>query len=329
MVSRRTKPGIGVRRGRQRRLESIMAPRPSWNGYLRLSLVSCPISLSPATSETARISLHQINPETGNRVRQRLVDEATGEDVERSSLIRGYEVAKGQYVTVTRDELDELKIESSEILDLKTFVDRSKVDPLYIDTPYFVYPGKGGEDAYRVIAVAMEQQKRVAIGRIVLSTHEHPVMVEPFLGGLLMTTLRAANEVREPDYDFKDKPDAEMVSLAKDIMKKFEGDWEPETFRDEYQDALRALLESKQKGQPLKKAAAAPARDNVIDLMAALKRSIAGAGPERPAKAANSKAKTRAKKQDKRQASMLLPIKGKGEAQEKAKAAPARKRRAS
>jgi DNA end-binding protein Ku len=302
-------------------------PRPSWNGHLRLSLVSCPISLSPATSGAERISLHQINPETGNRVKQRLVDAETGDDVERGELLRGYEVSKGEYVTVTKEELDEIKIESSQILDLKTFVDRSKVDPLYIDSPYFIYPDKGGEEAYRVIAVAMEEQKRVAIGRIVLSTREHPVMVEPFMGGLLMTTLRAANEVRESEYDFKDKPSAEMVSLAKDIMKKFEGKWEPENFRDEYQDALRELIESKQQGKPIKKTATARPTTNIVNLMDVLRRSIAA--DQGASTSAKPKAK-RSAKTDKRQGTMLLPIKGKGAAaQEKAKPSTAKRRRAS
>jgi DNA end-binding protein Ku len=306
-------------------------PRPSWNGHLRLSLVSCPISLAPATSEAERISLHQINPETGNRVKQRLVDAETGEEVERSGLIRGYEVEKGHYITLTPDELSAIKIESTRILDLTRFVSRSSVDPLYIDAPYFIYPEKSGEEAYRVIAQAMANKKRVALGRIVLSTREHPVMVEPFLDGLLMTTLRAANEVRSAEFNFKDrKLTGEMVEMAETIMDRLVGKWEPASFHDEYQDALRALIEQKRGGRPIGKGAP-PVEEpsNVVDLMSVLKRSLS-ANREKtapaPAPARPARAKARGK-QDARQGSMLLPISSKQEPRAKpAKAAGAKAR---
>jgi len=247
-----------------------------WTGFLRLSLVSCPITLSPATSEASRIHLHEINPETGHRVHQRLVDETTGKEVERSDLVRGYEVKKATYVTLTAKELDAIRIESSQVLDLKTFVEREEVDPLYWDAPYFIYPRKEGVEAYRVIAKAMAEEKRVAIGRIVIARREHPVMVEPFRSGLLMTTLRAANEVREPEYDAKGKTETRMVSLAKDIISKLRGSWQPKTFRDEYQDALRALVKAKQKGKEPKAPDIEMPKSNVVDLMSVLRRSLEG-----------------------------------------------------
>jgi len=247
-----------------------------WTGFLRLSLVSCPITLSPATSEASRIHLHEINPETGHRVHQRLVDETTGKEVERSDLVRGYEVKKATYVTLTAKELDAIRIESSQVLDLKTFVEREEVDPLYWDAPYFIYPRKEGVEAYRVIAKAMAEEKRVAIGRIVIARREHPVMVEPFRSGLLMTTLRAANEVREPEYDAKGKAETRMVSLAKDIISKLRGSWQPKTFRDEYQDALRALVKAKQKGKEPKAPDTETPKSNVVDLMNVLRRSLEG-----------------------------------------------------
>lgn len=294
-----------------------------WNGQLRLSLVSCPISLSPATSEAERISLHQINPKTGHRVRERLVDAETGEEVERSELIRGYEIKKGEYVTLTPDDLAAIKIESTRTLDLTSFVNRSSVDPLYIDTPYFIYPEKSGEEAYRVIAQAMADKKRVALGRIVLSTREHPVMVEPFLDGLLMTTLRAANEVRSADFKFKERKLApEMVEMAEKIMDRLEGKWEPSEFHDEYQDALRALIEQKHGGRPIGKAAPeAKEASNVVDLMSVLKRSLSAnrAKPISPP----PRAKTRGK-HDVRQRAMLLPISTKEERAKPAKAAGAK-----
>jgi DNA end-binding protein Ku len=157
---------------------------------------------------------------------------------------------------------------------LKTFVERSEVDPLYWDAPYFIYPQKQGTEAYRVVAKAMAEEERVALGRIVMARREHPVMVEAFRGGLLMTTLRAANEVREPEYGSKGKPEAQMVSLAKDIMSKLKGSWQPKTFVDEYQEALRVLVKAKQKGKEPRLPEVAAPESNVVDLMSVLRQSL-------------------------------------------------------
>jgi DNA end-binding protein Ku len=293
-------------------------PRPSWNGQLRLSLVSCPIYLSPATSEADRIRLHMINPETGNRISMRTVDSETGEEIARDRLVKGYEVEKGQYVILEPEEIEALAVESSRVLNLASFIDRAEVDPLYISTPYYVYPDKGGEEAYRVIAQAMANKKRAALGRIVLSTREHPVMVEPFDDGLLMSVLRSPDEVRVADWSFKGgKLDAEMVDLAETIMDRLKGEWQPEEFRDRYQEALRELIEAKQRGTPIRKGAPpAPEPSNVVDLMAVLKRSVAGKGAGKEAQtepAVTAKPKRRTKV-DRRQRSMLLPVEGKGTA---------------
>lgn len=297
-------------------------PRPTWTGYLRVSLVSCPISLSPATSGGERIRLHHLNPGTGNRVRQRLVDEESGEELERTDLVWGYEVEKGRYITVTPDELDTIKIESSQLLDLTSFVARGEVDPLYIDAPYFIYPEKDGIDAYRVIAQAMSDLKRVGLGRIVLSTREHPVMVEPFLNGLLMTTLRASGEVRQPEFDFASgKINREMVDMAETILGRLEGQWQPAEFRDEYQDALRELVQSKQRGRPLKKGPApVEAPSNVVDLMAVLKRSLAASGEKKAA----ARGRGKRRNQDRRQGNLLLPVEGKKKAHQQKEARPSK-----
>ena len=303
-------------------------PRPSWNGHLRLSLVSCPIYLSPATSESERIRLNMINPATGNRISMKTVDAETGAEVERSKTVKGYQVEKGEYVILDPEELDSLEVESTRILDLAAFVDRSEVDPLYIETPYYVYPEKTGEDAYRVIAQAMTNRKQVALGRIVLSTREHPVMVEPFLGGLLMSVLRAADEVRKPEFEWKGgKLNPQMVELAETIMSKLDGDWNPDEFRDRYQDALRELIEEKRRGKPVKKKAPQVEEpSNVVDLMSLLKRSLndnLAARPEAPAGK-----KKRAAKQDRRQGNMLLPVGGaKPAAEEQKKPSAAKSRR--
>lgn len=307
-------------------------PRASWSGMLKLSLVSCPISLSPAASESERVRLNMINPKTGNRISMQPTDAETGERVERSELVRGYEVDKGRYVILTDEELRNLAVEGNRVLELTSFVDKESVDPLFIGDPYFVYPDKRGEEAYRVIAQALENKGRVALGRIVLSTREHPVMLEPFKGGLLMTTLRAADEVRSAEFDFTGKIEPEMVELAESIIDRFEGKWEASKFHDRYQDALRALIEAKEKHLPAPKAGPAPDTSNVIDLMGALRKSltqVGGARAEAPKSDASKKRPARRAKADQRQRAMLLPVSGgkKPPAEEKP-AKPSRRRKA-
>jgi len=288
-------------------------PRPSWSGHLRVSLVTCPIALAPATTEADRIRLNQINPKTGNRISLKPVDAETGEPVERGDIVKGYQYEKGQYVVLDKADLDDLQIESTRILDLTSFVDRASVNELFVETPYYVYPeGKTGIDAFRVIAQALRNRKKVGIGSIVLTSREHPVMVEPHEDGLMMSLLRTAEEVRDAEYDLpKDKLDGEMVRMAEEIMDRLKGKWEPAKFRDRYQDALHELIEAKVKGLPREKRPTAEEPSNVIDLMAALKKSLsakAGAAAE-PTGAAKPK---RGRQQDRRQASMLLPVSGGG-----------------
>jgi DNA end-binding protein Ku len=256
-------------------------PRPSWSGFLRLSLVSCPITLSPATSEAERIRFNMLNPATGNRIAMQTVDSETRDPVERSETVKGYKLDDGRYVTVTDEELADLKPESSKVLTLNSFVSRDEVDPLYVDTAYFVYPEKTGTEAYRVIAQALRNKKRVALGRIVLSQREHPVMLEPFEDGLLMCTLRSEDEVRSADFDLDKTPlDKEMVSLAESIVEKMKGTWNPEKFNDTYQDAVRELIETKAKGLPVPKGTPLTPPSNVVDLMAVLKKSLAATEPD-------------------------------------------------
>lgn len=288
-------------------------PRPSWSGHLRVSLVTCPIALAPATSEADRIRLNQINPKTGNRISLKPVDAETGEPVERADIVKGYQYEKGQYVVLDKEDLDALQIESTRILDLTSFVDRESVNELFVESPYYIYPeGKTGIEAYRVIGQAMRNRKKVGIGSIVLTSREHPVMVEPHGDGLMMSLLRTAEEVREANYDLpKDKVDTEMVRMAEEIMDRLKGKWEPEKFRDRYQDALHELIEAKVKGLPREKRPTAEEPSNVIDLMAALKKSLSSrAGVEQEPVGAAKPKKTRA--QDRRQANMLLPVQGGG-----------------
>ncbi len=297
-------------------------PRASWNGFLRLSLVSCPIYLSPAVSEAAHIRLHQLNPKTGNRLRQQLVDEETGDKVERADVVKGYEYDRHQYVVIPDDEIAALKIESSQTVDLDRFVERDSIDPLFLDTPYYVYPdGKIAVETFRVIGAAMEQKDRIGVGRIVMANRERAVAIEPRGGGMLMRLLRGADEVRRPDFgEAGGKPDPDMVAVAETIIERRVGKFDPTEFHDGYQDAMRALVESKVEGKPMARRKGAAAPPKVVDLMDALKRSLAQS-EKKPA--AKGKAAP-----DRRQAHLLLPVEGgKAPAQAEPRAAPAKARK--
>jgi DNA end-binding protein Ku len=281
-----------------------------WRGFLRLSLVSCPVTMSPATTERGRIRLNQLNRKTGNRLRQRMVDELTGEEVEREDIVKGYQVDKGKYVTIEDEEIDKIQIESTQTIDLETFVDAEGIDRLYLDKPYYLVPdGPVGVETFRVIAEAMREKKKVAIGRVVIASREHQVVIEPQDGAMLMTTLRAAGEVRRPEAaaagDARTPP-ADAVGLAEMLIDQRAGTFDPDSFRDRYQEALRELVEAKAQGSPVAaKRLAQPAP--VIDLMEALKRSLAKQQGQPEARPAAAKKKQAV---DPRQRAMLLPVKG-------------------
>src|SRR5882672_342515 len=213
-------------------------PRASWNGFLRLSLVSCPVYLSPATTEAKRIRLNQINAETGNRVKQQLIDSETGEVVERDQIAKGYEHGRGQFVMIDDDELRALQVESSKIIDLTQFVDRDEVDPVYLDSPYYVYPdGELAAEAFQVIGQAMAAKGLVGLGKVTMSGRERLVLVEPRNPGLLMSTLRSADEVRAAEFSQKERgeADADMLAIAESIIERRKGVFDPTDFRDAYQ----------------------------------------------------------------------------------------------
>jgi DNA end-binding protein Ku len=272
-----------------------MAARPSWEGHLRLSLVTCPVSLYPATTEAAAVRFNLINPETNNRIKMKTVDAGTGEEVSRGDLVKGYEIAKGEYVLFDKDELDAVKLESTRIVDIEKFVPRASIDRLYWDTPYHLVPSsKTGIEAFAVIRAAMAKQNKVAIGRLVMSTRERICAIEIEDEGLVLTTLRTAEEVRtlgdigHPDLP---KPNPQMLQIAEKIIEQQSGDFDPSEFNDRYEDALRALIEEKRKGKPVKPVKPANDDGKVIDLMAALKKSLEGGGTRRPSSSGTNGAK--------------------------------------
>jgi len=301
-------------------------PRARWSGFLRLSLVSCPVSLVPATTEAKRVRFNQLNSKTGNRVQQQLIDSKTGEIVDRDEIVKGYEYDRGRYVTIDDDELKALQIESSKIIDLDRFVDREEVDPVYLDTPYYVYPdGELAAQTFRVIGEAMVRKNKVGLGRVTISSRERPVLVEPRDNGLLMSTIRSSDEVRPAEFgpQAKGEIDADMVAIAESIIERRSGAFDPADFRDRYQDALRELVAEKTKGQVVTpREVAEPPK--VINLMDALKRSLAQEEKEpAPAKEAAAKSTRAPAASDRRQRALLLPVSGGRKKKEEPVAEPA------
>jgi DNA end-binding protein Ku len=277
-----------------------MAPRAYWKGYLKLSLVSCPIALYPAASSAERVSFNRINKKTGNRIKQQQVDGESGQPVDKEDIVRGYEIAKGQYLQVEDEEIEKLQIESSHTIDIDSFVPRAEIDERYLDSPYYIAPtDQVGLEAFAVIRDAIRDKKMVALGRIVLNRRERVVMLEPFDKGLLAVTLRYQYEIRDQAAYFSDIPElklpGEMRELAAHIVDSKSGSFDPAKFEDHYESALVELLRAKQAGaivQP-RKEEAQPQR--VINLMDALRKSIGAETKKKPA-APSARARAPAKK---------------------------------
>ena len=282
-----------------------MAPRANWKGYLKLSLVSCPVALFPAASTSEKISFHLLNGATGHRLKQQYVDAETGEPVEREDRVKGYEIAKDEYIIVSDEELAKIEIESSHTINIDSFVKATEVDPVYLDTRYYIAPNdKVGEEAFAVIRDAMRQRQMVGIAHVVLYGRERTILLEPREKGIMGTTLRYAYEVRDDAAYFDEIPKIDlakdMLELASHIIDMKTAKFDPSQFKDHYQDAVVELIRSKRAGQPAP-VAHAPAPSNVVNLMDALRRSLgsqnglntpAGSTSDKPAEAP-TKRKTR------------------------------------
>lgn len=275
--------------------------RPSWEGHLKLSLVACPVALFSATTRGNDISFHLIHKKTHSRIRMVPHDPKLGA-VKRSELQRGYEVSKNRYVILSDAEIEAARIESTKNIDIESFVEIDAIDRVYWDQPYYVAPnGKNAMEAYTVIREAMESSGRIAIGRVVMHTRERVVAIEPRGKGLLLTTLRSHDEIRDEDDVFRGiptrKPGKEMLAIAEKIIEQQAEAFDPSEFTDRYEDALRKVIKRKQKGQ---KITAKPLEEETkvedSDLLAALRRSLKGGGGEAKKSSGKSTAKSSARR---------------------------------
>ena len=276
-----------------------MAPRPAWKGYLKLSLVTCAVELTNVVTHAEKVSFHVLNRSTGNRVKRIYVDADTGKPVEKEDELKGYEVDSGDYVHIEEDEIDAVRVESSDMMSLDGFVDKASIEQIYLDTPYYLAPAdKVSEDAFAVIRDAMAAKKKAGLARIVLYRRERPVVIEPLGRGMVLTTLRYDNTVRQPDTVFDEikavKTDKEMIDLAQHIIDKKATKFDPSKFDDTYEEALLELIRAKKAGKKAPKAKAAAKPSNVVNLFDALKKSLAAdndeGAPVKATKASKKKA---------------------------------------
>jgi len=307
-----------------------MAPRANWKGFLRLSLVTCPVALYPATSDSEKVSFNQINRNTGHRIKYARVDADTGEEVASEDIMKGFKVDTDTYVEVTKEELENVALESTRTIEIDEFVQRDEIDPRYIIRPYYLCPdGKVGHDAFAVIRETIREMNKVAIGRVVLTNREHIIALEPLDKGLMGTLLRYPYEVRSEAEYFDDIEDVkvtkDMLDLAKHIVNQKAGRFEPDKFEDQYETALVDLINQKRAGKPIT-AKERPRGENVVDLMEALRRSVGGAAAE--TKASKKPAK-KSRKAAAGQKEMLMPIEGKKPKEAAGKKTAARSQRKS
>jgi DNA end-binding protein Ku len=305
-----------------------MAPRANWKGFLRLSLVTCPVALFPATSDSEKISFNQINRNTGHRIKYMKVDADTGEEVSSDDIMKGYKVDTDTYIEISKDELENIALESTRTIEIDQFVPKSEIDELYLVRPYYIVPdGKVGHDAYAVIRETIRSLDKVALARVVLTNREHVIALEARDNGLMGMLLRYPYEVRNSAEYFDDIQDVkitkDMLDLAKHIVQQKSGHFDPAKFEDHYEAALTELINKKRNGERITSVSKPVSGDNVISLMDALKRSISGksAAAEKAPAAKPAKGK-KPRKAASGQREMLLPISGKRAAKAEEKRAP-------
>lgn len=288
-----------------------MAPRAYWKGYLKLSLVSCPVALYPATSEREKISFHQLHKQTGNRIRYKKVDADTGREVENDDIIKGYEVSKGEYIEIEPEELEAVEIESKRVIDIEQFVPRDDIDELYLNNPYYLVPdGEVGQQAFAVIREAIRKEGMVALGKVVFTSREHIIALEARGKGMMGMTLRYPYEVRNEEDYFDEVEDEkvpkDMLELATHIVETKTGKFDPGKFEDRYEEALKALIKKKQKGEKIERPKER-APTNVVNLMEALRQSV----------------------KENRESELRKPARSRTESAKKSAKSPARHRKAS
>jgi DNA end-binding protein Ku len=281
-----------------------MAQRPIWRGHLRLALVSCPVALYSAKHDRGSIHFNLINPKTGNRIRMITQDAETEEPLERKDLVKGYEFKKNTYVLLDNEDFESVKVDSSSVMNIEKFVEAGSIDPLYYDTSYFIAPdGNAGRDVYAVLYEAIEATGRVALSRLVIAQRERTIALRPMKGGLVAHTLHEQRDINDAAAVFEDastiKTDPEMVALARQLIDRQSTTYSPADIEDRYETRLRAMIDAKLKGEGIdEEETAEPDRGNVVDLMAALRKSL-GQGADAPAKAsraAKAKAEPAAKR---------------------------------
>jgi DNA end-binding protein Ku len=270
-----------------------------WQGHLRLSLVSCPVAMYSAIQRSGDVHFNMLHKTTHNRIRMVPTDPETG-PVDRDDIVKGYEIDKDRYVVVTQDEIDNVRLESTRTIDIDRFVDQDDIDRLYWDEPHYLVPdGKAAAEAFVVIREAMSEAGRIALGKVVMHQRERLLALEPYENGMIAWTLRAHAELREPGEFFDGIPtakaDPKMVEIAAKIIDQQEGPFDPTTFVDRYEEALKTLVREKEKGGKAKVTAEEPKDTNVVDLMEALRRSLGKAGKGAPASKPVRKASRRKK----------------------------------
>jgi DNA end-binding protein Ku len=276
-----------------------MTPRAIWHGHLRLALVSCPVALFNARHDRAGIRFHLINPKTGNRVKMITQDSVTGKALNRSDLVKGYETSKDKYVILTNEDFQSIKVESSSVMTIDKFVDAGDIDPIYYESCYYLAPdGKAGEDVYAVLQEAIIRTGKVALSRVVISQRERTIALRPVAGGLMAHTLYEQQDINSAEDMFDDvssiKIEPEMINLATQLIRRQSRKYNPADLEDHYETKLRELIDAKTAGGNLvERQDEQPSPSNVIDLVAALKKSLAESVESSPAAKERKKPKTK------------------------------------